>query len=1442
MSKVGVFNGRDAIAGNYNSIAAKHNGELILSSKNRFFDSSFRQYDVNDKLEDMVLGAPPAPDGWGIYVKGGGIKYFSEQNLEPHSLSDTSYVDIINAVIDGPSPPDNVIPISKPDTPRARIRVTGVKGYLAGWYTLTYAFIYGGGLRRSANLTMPAPRSEAFQLNQGNGVQFTLPETIPAEATGIVIYLSTPGTTAVQAGNNPLWEQRRINIEPRMDTTYFLRGPFKRRRRDLLKDGTKLKPYMANLRVWVRRTPGVKMKNIGYVQFGYTLYDKDGKESTLGGHTEWKEYNWQGNEAGISFRPRRFPRGATHWKPYVRFKTVGDSEVKISQWSSFGHRVNNKYKLSKSEYPTLWSGDNTGPIGGWPKLYKFRLSGGQPPGSDATGMERPETAIELPTALDLNSSALALGKYHVKTSLYYGDFDESATSSAQRVDINTLGEFIRINRPSYQNRFENPEVVEREASDPTKPINWQIHLTGKVFPTPGKMRISDLDNLSTDTDLITTPDGILDDNASSHVLTFDLNVGKYLSGSIQVFLDEYKEDSTSNGSVKLTTITTGGQHTVTQRITRNESSTTTGRSSKNGVRVKNNTKLVKVRLRATGTRNYEATLKNLGLFAGGGLPRKRWSDSPVSSRQRAERSYPHGGYCHVIEAYRGVSGGSISIPASSVFTDDTSARTVELKFITGSDITTRQVLYREGDNNRGYNVIVVGGLLYLQMWDVSNRYWHSITIEADTTYTATLVHDGSQFGNKFAGYLDGALVGSKEGVAQLTSRSGAASVCGNTGSTLDESGAVLNSAAAFTGEMHFLRVWDRAFDDSEVPSDVVEELDESIEHMQLQYAFKEQSGATAHDDSRNRLHGTLGSGAAFLHNYGAYEDNTNLLGEDNFNAGTSGAFSTGGTATFSISDSHSISESREKGGSVAGSGTQSGYFTRTLSSAATTTAAGMKVKLTDAVDSGTHDIISLRSGSTILANLRISSTGAMTLVAGASSVSAGVLGLDAATYLELVGTANSVTLLRGNSWDDTKAVATLTGLTQGTYDNVRLGPQDNGGTPTGTWEYKIGELRNTQLGSRNIARLNTNYIEYYGPQGTPMSDAYGPHGRKMPVEPNETVTFSVYAAAQEQAPNTKLFYMTAYDEDDNVLRRFGPVVNWTDDSWKPWKRHSLTMTMPPNADYLEIEKNRVGEGTIQVQAPQLESGPTATTYDNTYASSGWVEVVEPALTRGRSRTNDSLGSIGLPKRLLDTWIASTSYEYEDRVDPTSASVSVASGPTENGPWTGFETNLANLAPDDYYKIRLDMSTSDPLLTPEVDGFGINIERHHGVLLDSEGREYYGGVLVRQVPPISNRRVIEELEYDDGGKGFLEWSDPDNPPQWIEGFSIECYTKKAYEAITYDVGRGDGTFIMEYYGQRYTLRILAINFEHNMNRGDGGELYVFTANDIVAEVLYRGDLV
>jgi len=131
-----------------------------------------------------------------------------------------------------------------------------------------------------------------------------------------------------------------------------------------------------------------------------------------------------------------------------------------------------------------------------------------------------------------------------------------------------------------------------------------------------------------------------------------------------------------------------------------------------------------------------------------------------------------------------------------------SAKTLAVVFKTGSNITSRQVIWEQGGDTRGLNFYLDSGDLYVNGWNLQEIPWlattPSIPVSVDTTYVATLVMDA--VAGRFEGYVNGSSIGHVDNIAWLYGHSGACALGHVEGRTRLHDGSTAGPAS-FNGQI-----------------------------------------------------------------------------------------------------------------------------------------------------------------------------------------------------------------------------------------------------------------------------------------------------------------------------------------------------------------------------------------------------------------------------------------------------------------------------------------------------------------------------------------------------------------------------------------------------------------------------------------------------------------
>jgi hypothetical protein len=100
-------------------------------------------------------------------------------------------------------------------------------------------------------------------------------------------------------------------------------------------------------------------------------------------------------------------------------------------------------------------------------------------------------------------------------------------------------------------------------------------------------------------------------------------------------------------------------------------------------------------------------------------------------------------------------------------------KTLVVVFRTGSNVTSRQVIWEQGGGTRGLNIYLDSRNLYINSWNLAETQWGPTglngRVSANTTYVATLVVNAGA--GTFEGFVNGTRIGSVRGIGQLYNHS-----------------------------------------------------------------------------------------------------------------------------------------------------------------------------------------------------------------------------------------------------------------------------------------------------------------------------------------------------------------------------------------------------------------------------------------------------------------------------------------------------------------------------------------------------------------------------------------------------------------------------------------------------------------------------------------------
>lgn len=154
-------------------------------------------------------------------------------------------------------------------------------------------------------------------------------------------------------------------------------------------------------------------------------------------------------------------------------------------------------------------------------------------------------------------------------------------------------------------------------------------------------------------------------------------------------------------------------------------------------------------------------------------------------------------------------------------------RTIVMAFRTGSDVTSRQILYEEGGNVRGMNVFIRAGNLHLGFWNATNDgdgaqafTSASTSVAADTHYYVVLVYDYSNYtgpsgaNGQLRGYINGSAFPSiGTTTSRLYAHSGKIAIGAMINGSYYDDGLQNGDGAYFQGDIFEFILYNSAADD-----------------------------------------------------------------------------------------------------------------------------------------------------------------------------------------------------------------------------------------------------------------------------------------------------------------------------------------------------------------------------------------------------------------------------------------------------------------------------------------------------------------------------------------------------------------------------------------------------------------------------------------------------
>lgn len=1444
-------------------------GDVTLASRNKHPDPLFRQVTANGRMKYLKLGHAPRPDGWGVYVKGPNASdRFSEQNDHALPMGDTPFYDLDHPLTNGQPLPEkrDYVDIAQPEPPRAVIFTTGDKAYPTGWYCAGHAW----RMKNEFRITTPDPdtagfpgtRTEAFQMSGSLGFAFYIPVP-PKDAEYIVFYLTNVQTTSAAALTAPFFEQFAIQIDDNRSDVVEFRGPLKTGKKAPTSNKTKLEEWGGPGGFNIDKVRS-HFKNDAYdVQFAYELVDSTG--SSVG--TTSKLYHTGENaHKHWRFRPtvsslkRVVKDSIKGWTPFVRYRKGND----WGKWQTISKEGgDNVFQLS------TWV-DVFGPK--WSKKSKFKLGKGEPSKKDTSGIPNgtePMTALD--TTISLNSSGLQTGKHRIKAVLYDGN-EPSEPSEATVLDLTASNQVPRIYQPYFTNRLDNPDLIDTNATS-SRPRDWTFNRDARTTYEKGKLTVDETDGQATRGDLVVTPYGYIALNQLNYNGRIIVEQAKHVTGKAVDVLMEYHVNSYSSTGVPNVSFIKQSVLGVHRRNGRYKLGYRTKNTrARDSIPLDSSTNLVVIKTIGDGSdpnlgvRNYTTIRRGHGIFTTMAPSKRKTAKylDKVDWWEPDEESYPHGGYCKVVTngedpTIQGVTMNmndtGITIPNNTSLTGTSrTSKTIEVRFRTGEDIQSTQVLYREGDATNGYLLILSGGQINYRVWNGGTvQVNHTAAVRKHEKYMAALARSDTTVRS----YLDGGLVTATSMSIPAFASGGSVSAGFNNGTYKSSTSVSISTGNPLLGRLYEIRSWKTYRTQTQVTnnaSTIIEDADD-VASLDLYLHMDEMEGTTTYDKSGNGSNSTIIGDFRWVSGdlHSAWKYASGVIDRQNFADGTlSGSWSFSGSASHTIGD-FSASRFSDNGIRVNGpiTSTNNKYATRSVPGGYTSFAMGAQMRFMAFPGTANITLLQTRDGTGPTMEIRVTPAGRLQYRAnGSTAWTAFVDGLEVGEriYFEMkaenLGTNNGILRVYAGATheEELAQVGMLTGLNWNTRNvtSVRALAVDVDAAPTGVWDIHTGEIILSNDGMYKKNYLPGNYIEYYGPDGTPPNEQYGLYDLAIPLTPGTQYTHSIYAYAENLTKGEdQLLGATIYNEDDEEIDELAYLVNFNDIE-ADWQRFDKTFTAPDDAAYMVYDRNNIGAGLYRIQAMQLEVGNSTTTFTARHDLTGYVRVKFDSITNGCD-LGSPVDALGRAEALLNMGFTG----FED--DNTTISLQVASAPTKNGTYTAYHTDVDGVPEKRWYELKATLTTTDRDTSPILKGLYMNFKRGYPMVHKPNGEEYLGGTLINNMPPPVGRRLVEVHQMDDGSGGFTTWGGRD-PVDWIEQFELHVFRDSVADAISSNVGKDDSTFMIEYNDVLYKVRVVEpIEFEirrrSHVELGDEDteDFYWYTATIPRAEVISVQDL-
>lgn len=361
-----------------------------------------------------------------------------------------------------------------------------------------------------------------------------------------------------------------------------------------------------------------------------------------------------------------------------------------------------------------------------------------------------------------------------------------------------------------------------------------------------------------------------------------------------------------------------------------------------------------------------------------------------------------------------------------------------------------------------------------------------------------------------------------------------------------------------------------------------------------------------------------------------------------------------------------------------------------------------------------------------------------------------------------------------------------------------------------------------------------NYIEYYGPARTLASPTYGPTGMKVPISPATQYTVSANVRHKAVAAGSSALHVRAMSRDHRVLETYGAVIPSMSGDSVGWRRQGLTFTTHEDAAYIEFFRNNLGAGTVFLHGMQLELGAVASKFDATNQLNGWFNVYINSRQEGIGPTDPAIEVSKIvairSAEVYATDYPETSYLVRWRSGNSFAELDAA--PYNIDPKAALNIDHS------IFECRVDMSSTNENISPEIRGITLDIQRPNSQLCREDGTEYTGGTIARAISAVSAPPRSENIEMASGNIIQAPWGTKRIPRI---RFKITAFRRSAVEEIL-----SSKTHTVETPDKRYIVKFEDVpEFEvapqRRVNVGNNAEWFQMEEADVNAWIVSEVDL-